>query len=443
MTIYALSSGPGISGIAVVRISGSDSSKVLKLLTKNELPTPRVATLRKINNINTSELIDEGLILWFPGPQSYTGEDMVEIHIHGGKAVVEALLNTLSNIKECRLADPGEFTKLAFQNSKINLLKAESIADLISAETEIQRLQAVKMMKGKSSEKFNELREKLLKILSFVEAKIDFPEEDLPEENLKKIKEDSSNVLNEIKKILNDQKVGEIIREGFKIAIVGPTNAGKSSLLNNLSNREVAIVSEIAGTTRDVVETHLNIDGYPVIISDTAGIRDSKDEIEKKGIRLSLKKAENADLKLVVVDAKNIDLSGFLNDLLKKDAILVINKSDLLKEKLDSEISKFNHVLISLKDNLNIDKLILKIKNNLENKFISEEDILITRERHRQHLLRCVDHLNNFSDKNHKKDFDKGAEDLRLATRQLGMIVGKVDVEEILGSIFNDFCIGK
>ena len=443
MTIYALSSGPGISGIAVVRISGSDSSKVLKLLTKNELPTPRVATLRKINNINTSELIDEGLILWFPGPQSYTGEDMVEIHIHGGKAVVEALLNTLSNIKECRLADPGEFTKLAFQNSKINLLKAESIADLISAETEIQRLQAVKMMKGKSSEKFNELREKLLKILSFVEAKIDFPDEDLPEENLKKIKEDSSNVLNEIKKILNDQKVGEIIREGFKIAIVGPTNAGKSSLLNNLSNREVAIVSEIAGTTRDVVETHLNIDGYPVIISDTAGIRDSKDEIEKKGIKLSLKKAENADLKLVVVDAKSIDLSGFLNDLLKKDAILVINKSDLLKEKLDSETSKFNHVLISLKDNLNIDKLISKIKNHLKNKFISDEDILITRERHRQHLLQCVEHLKNFSDKNDKKDFDKGAEDLRLATRQLGMIVGKVDVEEILGSIFNDFCIGK
>ena len=443
MTIYALSSGPGISGVAVVRISGSDSSNVLKSLTKRELPSPRVATLRKINNINTSELIDEGLILWFPGPESYTGEDMVEIHTHGGKAVVGELLNTLSNVKSCRLADPGEFTKLAFQNGKISLLKAESIADLISAETEIQRLQAVKMMKGKSSERFNELREKLLKILSFVEAKIDFPEEDLPEENLKKIKEDSSNVLNEIKKILDDQKVGEIIREGFKIAIVGPTNAGKSSLLNNLSNREVAIVSEIAGTTRDVVETHLNIDGYPVIISDTAGIRDSKDEIEKKGIRLSLKKAENADLKLVVVDAKNIDLSGFLNDLLKKDAILVINKSDLLKEKLDSEISKFSHVLISLKDNLNIDKLILKIKNNLENKFISEEDILITRERHRQHLLQCVDHLNNFSDKNDKKDFDKGAEDLRLATRHLGMIVGKVDVEEIIGSIFNDFCIGK
>ena len=443
MTIYALSSGPGISGVAVVRISGPASQKVLKLLTQQKLPTPRVATLRKINNINTSELIDEGLILWFPGPQSYTGEDMVEIHVHGGKAVVEALLKTLSNIKDCRFAEPGEFTKLAFQNGKINLLKAESIGDLISAETEIQRSQAIKMMNGKSSERFNYLREKLIKILSFVEAKIDFPEEDLPDENIKQIKEASTDVMKQIKKILDDQKVGEIIREGFKIAIVGPTNAGKSSLLNNLSNREVAIVSEIAGTTRDVVETNLNLDGYPVIISDTAGIRDSKNEIEKKGIKLSLKKAEKADLKLVVVDAKSIDLSEFLNDLLKKDAILVINKSDLLKEKLGAEVSKFNHILISLKDNHNIDKLILKIKKNLETKFIANEDILITRERHRQHLLQCVEHLKNFSDKNDKKDFDKGAEDLRLATRQLGMVVGKVDVEEILGSIFNDFCIGK
>ena len=443
MTIYALSTGPGISGVAIIRVSGPHSSKVIKSLTGQPLPKARVATLRKINNIETSELIDEGIILWFPGPVSYTGEDMAEIHIHGGQAVILAVQTEISKIENCRLAEPGEFTKLAFQNGKINLLKAESIADLISAETEIQRLQAVKIMKGKSSEKFNKLREKLLKILSFIEAKIDFPEEDLPEENLYQIKRDSSDVLEKINKILNDQKVGEIIREGFKIAIVGPTNAGKSSLLNNLSNREVAIVSETAGTTRDVIEVHLNLDGYPVIISDTAGIRDSKDEIEKKGIKLSLKKAENADLKLVVVDAKSIDFSGFLNDLLKKDAILVINKSDLLNEKLDPEVSKFNHVLISLKNNLNIDKLISKIKNNLEKKFISEEDILITRERHRQHLLQCVEHLKNFSDKNDKKDFDKGAEDLRLATRQLGMIVGKVDVEEILGNIFNDFCIGK
>ena len=443
MTIYALASGSGISGVAVIRVSGDNVKRVIKLLTGKELPSPRVATLRKINNINTSELIDEGIIIWFPGPESYTGEDMAEFHVHGGKAVILAIQNQISRIENCRLAEPGEFTKLAFQNGKINLLKAESIADLISAETEIQRLQAVKIMQGKSSDKFNELREKLIKILSYVEAKIDFPDEDLPEDKIKQIRNNSSKVLYEITKILNDQKVGEIVREGFKIAIVGPTNAGKSSLLNNLANREVAIVSEIAGTTRDVIETHLNIDGYPVVISDTAGIRESKDEIEKKGIKLSLKKAEKADLKLVVVDARNIDLSGFLNDLLKDNAILVVNKSDLLKEKLHSQITKFKHVLISLKKNLNIEKLISEIKNNLKDKFIFEEDILITRERHRQHLMQCSDHLKSFLQKNDKKDFDKAAEDLRLATRHLGMIVGKVDVEEILGNIFNDFCIGK
>ena len=443
MTIYALSSGPGISGVAVIRLSGQDTSKVIQLLTGKEPPKPRVATLRKINKINTSELIDEGLILWFPGPESYTGEDMAEIQVHGSKAVVDALHSSLSDIENCRLAEPGEFTKLAFQNGKINLLKAESIADLISSETEIQRQQAIKIMNGKSSDQFNFLREKLLKILSHVEAKIDFPEEDLPNNILDEIKNSSDEVINKIKKILNDQKVGERIREGFKIAILGPTNAGKSSLMNHLSNRDVAIVSEIAGTTRDVIETHLNIDGYPVIISDTAGIRDSKDEIEKKGIKLSLNRAEEADLKLVVVDAKSLDFTDVLKGLLDENAILVINKSDLLKKDIDPEIKKTNHVLISIKENKNIEELILKIKNNLKNKFITSDDILITRERHRQHLQQCLDHLNNFNQKKEIEDFDKAAEDLRLATRHLGMIVGKVDVEEILGSIFNDFCIGK
>jgi len=443
MTIYALSSGPGISGIAIIRISGEETSKVLKSLTGKELPKPRVATLRKINKINTSELIDEGLIIWFPGPESYTGEDMAEIHVHGSKAVVDALHSSLSDIENCRLAEPGEFTKLAFQNGKINLLKAESIADLISSETEIQRQQAIKIMNGKSADQFNFLREKLLKILSYVEAKIDFPDEDLPNNILDEIKKSSDEVIGKIQKILNDQKVGERIREGFKIAILGPTNAGKSSLMNYLSNRDVSIVSEIAGTTRDVIETHLNIDGYPVIISDTAGIRESKDEIEKKGIKLSLNRAEEADLKLVVVDAKNIDFTDVLKDLLEENAILVINKSDLLEKNIDPQIKKTNHVLISIKENKNIEELIAKIKNNLKNKFISSDDILITRERHRQHLQQCLDHLNNFTQKKEIEDFDKAAEDLRLATRHLGMIVGKVDVEEILGSIFNDFCIGK
>ena len=443
MTIYALSSGPGLSGIAVIRISGRETSKAIELLTGKSVPEPRVATLRKINKINTSELIDEGIILWFPGPESYTGEDMAEIQVHGSKAVIDALHSSISNVENCRLAEPGEFTKLAFQNGKINLLKAESIADLISSETEIQRQQAIKIMNGKSSDQFNFLREKLLKVLSHVEAKIDFPDEDLPNNILNEIKKSSDEVLINIEKILNDQKVGERIREGFKIAILGPTNAGKSSLLNHLSNRDVAIVSEIAGTTRDVIETHLNIDGYPVIVSDTAGIRDSKNEIEKKGIKLSLNRAEEADLKLVVVDGKNLDFTDVLKGLLDENAILVINKSDLLDEEIDPEIKKLNHVLISIKENLNIDELILKIKNNLKNKFITSDDILITRERHRQHLKQCLEHLKNFNKKNEVEDFDKAAEDLRLATRHLGMIVGKVDVEEILGSIFNDFCIGK
>ncbi len=443
MTIYALSTGPGVSGIAIIRISGEQSSKIIETLTGKKVPQPRIATLRKINKINTSDLIDEGIILWFPGPESYTGEDMVEIQVHGSKAVVDALHSSISQIENCRLAEPGEFTKLAFQNGKINLLEAESIADLISSETEIQRQQAIKIMNGKSAGQFNFLREKLLKILSHVEAKIDFPDEDLPNNISDKIKNDSNEVIKKVEKILNDQKVGERIREGFKIAILGPTNAGKSSLINHLSNRDVAIVSEIAGTTRDVIETHLNIDGYPVIISDTAGIRDSKDEIEKKGIKLSLNRAEEADLKLVVVDVKSLDFNDVLKGLLDENAILVINKSDLLENEIDSKIKNINHVLISIKDNKNIDELILKIKNNLKNKFITSDDILITRERHRQHLEQCLDHLNHFNKKKEIEDFDKAAEDLRLATRHLGMIVGKVDVDEILGSIFNDFCIGK
>ncbi len=443
MTIYALSSGPGVSGIAVIRVSGLQTKKIILSLVNGEMPSPRVASLKKFNKINNSELIDEGILLWFPGPESYTGEDMAEIHVHGSIAVVRAILDQLSKIENCRLAEPGEFTKIAFQNEKINLLKAESISDLISAETEIQRQQAVKIMSGRSSKKFNLLREKLLKILSNVEAKIDFPEEDLPEDVIKNIKIDSEKIRNEIETILNDQKVGERIREGFKIAILGPTNAGKSSLLNYLSNRDVAIVSEIAGTTRDVIEAHLNLDGYPVVISDTAGIRESKDEIEKKGIKLALKRAEDADLNIIVIEPKSIDFTGFLNDLVNEKAIIVINKIDLGYKNINHQIEKFNPIFLSIKNETNLDELINRIKDKLKNKFVSSNETLITRERHRQSLEACVHNLKNFEIKNSKEEFDKAAEDLRLATRHLGMIVGKVDVEEILGSIFSDFCIGK
>ena len=443
MTIYALSSGPGLSGIAVIRVSGSDTLKVLKNMTYLPIPDPKVASLRKFINPKTKEIIDEGILLWFPGPESYTGEDMAEFHIHGSKAVIEAISLCISKVNGCRLAEPGEFTKIAFLNGKINLLKAESISDLISSETEIQRQQAIKIMSGKSSDKFNSLRERLIKILSNIEAKIDFPEDDLPSDILKNIHSETKSIKNEIKKILSDQNVGEIIREGFKIAIVGPTNAGKSSLLNYLSKRDVAIVSEIAGTTRDVIEVQLNLDGFPVVISDTAGIREAKDEIEKKGIKLAFERAENADLILIVIEPKSIDFTDYFKSFEPKKSILIINKIDLHIDHISNEIEKYDTVELSIKQKKNLDKLIQIIKEKLKNKFISQEDIYITRKRHRNNLEKCVEHLTNFEKKNSIKDFDKAAEDLRLATRYLGMIVGKVDIEEILGSIFNDFCIGK
>ena len=443
MTIYALSSGPGLSGIAVIRVSGSDTLKVLKNMTYLPIPDPKVASLRKFINPKTKEIIDEGILLWFPGPESYTGEDMAEFHIHGSKAVIEAISLCISKVNGCRLAEPGEFTKIAFLNGKINLLKAESISDLISSETEIQRQQAIKIMSGKSSDKFNSLRERLIKILSNIEAKIDFPEDDLPSDILKNIHLETKSIKNEIKKILSDQNVGEIIREGFKIAIVGPTNAGKSSLLNYLSKRDVAIVSEIAGTTRDVIEVQLNLDGFQVVISDTAGIREAKDEIEKKGIKLALERAENADLILIVIEPKSIDFTDYFKSFEPNKSILIINKIDLNIEHTSNEIKKYDTVKLSIKQEKNLDKLIQIIKEKLKNKFISQEDIYITRKRHRNNLEKCVEHLTNFEKKNSIEDFDKAAEDLRLATRYLGMIVGKVDIEEILGSIFNDFCIGK
>ena len=443
MTIYALSSGPGVAGISVIRVSGSETSKVISKLTREVLPKPRFATIRKFKKINNNELIDEGILLWFPAPNSYTGEDMAEFHVHGSKAIVEAIQNSISQIDGCRLAEPGEFTKIAFQNGKLNLIKAESISDLISSETEIQRQQAVKIMSGKSSEKFNSLRERLLKILSKIEAKIDFPDDDLPSDILANIQSETKVIKEEIQKILNDQNIGETIREGFKIAIVGPPNAGKSSLLNYLSRREVAIVSEIAGTTRDLIEVHLNLDGFPVIISDTAGIRESKDDIERKGIKLALAKAENADLILIIIEPKSVDLPHLFDTISIKKAMLVVNKIDLGIDIINNEIEKNDPIYISIKEEKNLDELTNKIKQNLKSKFISQEDIYITRKRHRVNLEKCVEHLINFEEKNSLEDFDKSAEDLRLATRYLGIIVGKVDVEEILGSIFNDFCIGK
>ncbi len=443
MTIYALSSGPGISGIAVIRVSGIKTEKVISSLTKDNLPRVKVATLKKIINPKNGELIDEGLVIFFKSPNSYTGEDMVEFHVHGSKAVVQEILNVLEEFDDCRLAEPGEFTKLALQNDKINLLKAESIGDLIAAETELQRKQALRIMSGDSSKKFNYWREELITVLADIEAKIDFPEEDIPENVFEKTRAKCEKIKQEIKATLDDNKTGEIIREGFKIAIIGPPNVGKSSLLNYLSKREVAIISEKAGTTRDVLEARLDLEGIPVIISDTAGIRDSSDEIEAKGVKLAIKRAEDADLIITLVDPKNLDFKGFFNEKLEDKSIFVVNKSDLGTENLKSLNFDVAPLTISIKDNNNLDKLIELVKLKLKKKFLSTNNVLITRSRHRFHLNECCKHLEVFLEKKDNLEFDLAAEDLRLSIRHLGTIVGKVDVEEILGSIFDNFCIGK
>ena len=442
MNIYALSSGRGPSGIAIVRISGNETLNICQNLIKSKDIKSNEVNFCKFYDPKNDNVIDpEALLLWFPGPNSYTGEDLAELQIHGSNAVINALLRVLSEQKNCRLAEPGEFTKIAFQNDKIDLLKAESIGDLIHSETELQRQQAVKLVQGNVSNYYNDLREKIIKSLAFIEAKIDFAEEDLPEKVLKDAHKSIKEIHSEITKIIEDNKVGEKIRDGFRVSITGEVNAGKSSLLNLLSKREVAIVSDEAGTTRDVIETYLNLDGYPVILADTAGIREAKNEIEKKGISLALGKSKEADLNIVVIDNSSEKINKEIRNMINKDTIILLNKSDVS--------NKQNHkfdvdtVLASVKSNKNIDKLINLVKAKLSKKFTSNNITLITRERHRVKLNDCLKEIDKFLKKDQTKDLELAAEDLRMATRHLGGIVGKVDVEEILGSIFKDFCIGK
>ncbi len=442
MSIFALSSGRGPSGIAIVRISGRETLRICQDLTQLKDIKSNEVNFCKFYDPKNDNIIDpEALLLWFPSPNSYTGEDLAELQIHGSNAVINALLRVLSEQKNCRLAEPGEFTKIAFQNDKIDLLKAESIGDLIHSETELQRQQAVKLVKGNASNYYNNLREKIIKSLAFIEAKIDFSEEDLPDKVLKDAHKSIKEIHSEITKVIEDNKVGEKIRDGFRVSITGEVNAGKSSLLNLLSKREVAIVSDEAGTTRDVIETYLNLDGYPVLLADTAGIREAKNEVEKKGISLALGKSKEADLNIVVIDNSSKKINKEIQNMINKDTIILLNKSDVS----DKQNHKFDvdTVLASVKNNKNIDKLINLIKAKLSKKFSLNNNALITRERHRVKLNECLKEIDKFLKKDQNKDLELAAEDLRMATRHLGGIVGKVDVEEILGSIFKDFCIGK
>ncbi len=441
MNIYALSSGKGPSGIAIIRLSGKKTLEISKLITKNKIINTNKINFCKFYNPKDNSLIDEGILLSFLEPNSFTGEDLAEFHVHGSNAVISNFLQVLSEQEGCRLAEPGEFTKIAFRNNKIDLIKAESIGDLIHSETELQRQQAIKLIQGSASNHYNDLREKLIKSLAFIEAKIDFAEEDLPEKILQEVQKSIKQIHNEIKKIIEDNKIGEKIRDGFRVSIIGEVNAGKSSLLNLLSKREIAIVSEEKGTTRDVIETYLNLDGYPVILADTAGIREAKNEVEKKGVRLALDKSREADLKIIMIDNTSKKIDQKIKNLISKNSIVVLNKSDVNNTKNHN----FNEdtILVSVKNNKNIEKLIKKIKEKLSKKLLINKNVLITRERHRVKLIECLKEIDNFFKKDQGKDIELAAEDLRMATRHLGGIVGKVDVEEVLGSIFKDFCIGK
>ena len=441
MNIFALSSGRGPCGIAIIRVSGPDTLSICKLISKEKKIKENEINLCKFFDPSNGTIIDpEALMLWFPKPNSFTGDDLAEFHVHGSNAIISYFLKVLSNQKNCRMAEPGEFTKKAFYNNKIDLLKAESIGDLIHSETELQRKQAVNLVNGHASKYYDDLRSKLIKSLSFIEAKIDFAEDDLPENVLKEAQKSIKSIHSDISKIINDNKVGEKIRDGFRVSIVGETNVGKSSLLNLLSKRDVAIVSDEAGTTRDVIETYLNLDGYPVILADTAGIREAKNDVEK-GISLALSQFKEADLNIVVIDNSNKKISAKIKSMINKDSIVLLNKADVQAK----ENHKFDvdTVLASVKDNMNIDMLINLIKEKLNKKFSTSNSALITRERHRAKLNECLKEIEKFLKKDQNKDLELAAEDLRMATRHLGSIVGKVDVEEILGSIFKDFCIGK
>jgi tRNA modification GTPase len=445
MTIYALSTPPGVSGIAIIRLSGTNALRIAKNFV-GTIDKPRMAILKNIVD-SKHKIIDEGIVIWYPKGQSYTGDDLVEFHIHGSKAVINKFLNELSLRSDCQLAQPGEFTKQAFLNNKINLYEAESIADLLNAETEGQRVQALRLKN--SSPLFMKWREQILDVRSKCEAAIDFSEEDLPPSILEGNNEKISKINSEIQTMLNDAKVGEIMREGFKIAIFGPPNSGKSSFLNLLAKRQAAIVSELKGTTRDVIEVHFQIKNFPVILSDTAGIRHTKNKIEKIGIGLSLKQIKNSNLNILILDGTTKNISQDIKKLIDKKTLIIINKQD--KKNFNGgfvikNLKNFSFIgvyQISTVTKFGYKKLIQDLENIVNSLYVNQSDTLISRSRHRNLLEKTSKHLNNYLKISQSNDVEKVAEELRIASNYLGEIVGFIGVEEVLGRIFKDFCIGK
>jgi tRNA modification GTPase len=457
-TIFALSSGRPPAAIAVVRISGPQARLALERLTGRVLQ-PRQAALLRVHEPASGEVIDEALALWFPAPASETGEDVAELQLHGGHAVIAAVLKALSAVEGCRMAEPGEFTRRAFANGKLDLTAVEGLGDLIAAETAAQRRQAFRQLKGLIGDRAESWRQRLIEALALVEARIDFSDEaDVPEDLIAPAAKIACELRNEIAAALVDRGRGERLRDGLIVAIAGPPNAGKSTLLNRLARREAAIVSPFPGTTRDVIEVHLDLDGYPVTVLDTAGIRDSAEPVEQEGVRRARARAAEADLVLWVIDLSVAGPVAANLPRLKSDAPqwLVENKIDLLPDRTRSRAigtscqqgknNEFQFALsISAERGEGLDALFGALVAFARDYFAAGETALVTRARHRRALEETVAALDRGlaeSESNAARE-ELIAEELRHASSALGRLTGRVDVEDVLDKIFREFCIGK
>ena len=448
-TIFALSSGRPPAAIAVVRISGPRARVALEQLI-GRVPQPRRASLARVHDPATGDVIDEGLALWFPGPNSETGEDIAELQVHGGRAVIAAVLAALAKLAGLRHAEAGEFTRRAFENGRMDLTAVEGLADLVAAETEAQRRQAYQQLRGLLGERAETWRQRLIEALALVEAGIDFSDEDdVPKDMTAHALELIRPLAEEIGKAGAGQ--GERLREGLRVAIAGPPNAGKSTLFNRLARREAASVSPFPGTTRDVLELHLDLGGYPVTVLDTAGIRETNDPVEREGVRRASEQAASANLVLWVVDGTVIESRALQRPLIQapseSTAWLAVNKMDLVAEedrrRIESGFNKEEIVnLVSSTTGAGVDELVNALAR-FAGSFFTPEPALVTRERQRAHLKETVLALEGAQRAARDGREEIMAEQLRLATRALGKLLGRVDVEDVLDVIFRDFCIGK
>lgn len=446
-TIFALSSGPGVAGVAVIRLSGTGATMALLAMTGGKLPEIKQATLATLFEPKTHKRLDKALVLYFKGPASFTGEDVVELHVHGGVAVVSGVLEALTALEGLRLAEPGEFSRRAFEHGKMDLTEAEGLADLIHAQTSRQRDQALRQMDGALRTIYEDWRKRLIAHLAHLEADIDFPDEDLPEGIAGQVKPEISAMRVEIAKHLADGRRGRQMRDGFRIVILGAPNAGKSTLMNALARSDVAIVSGEAGTTRDAIEVQLDLGGFPVRLIDTAGLREGGGSIEQEGMRRTRAHASEADLCLVMCPSSEWGhLSAESKEMLHDRAILVLSKVDECPVRV-TDLEKKNLGLravypLSATTGIGMEAFLHHMTERVANEMGRREAPSLTRLRHQTALFEVVDHLERFED-NAGLDSVLAAEDARMAVRALGSITGMVHVEDILDVVFSDFCIGK